>query len=90
MLSCRPAADKAFDELEAKVAALSAGGDAAAAASARSALWAAQQAIDARAAEIARLERERKFNAEELCYVAKEKSLVGRRFLASRQSNRRG
>jgi hypothetical protein len=34
--------------------------------------------MDARAAEIAKLERERKFNADELCYVSQEKSLVGR------------
>ena len=71
--------DKAFRELELKLAALTAEGDAAAADAARSELWAKQQAIDARAAEVTKLERERKFNADELCYVAKEKTLVGRR-----------
>lgn len=36
-----------------------------------------QKAIDARRAEIDKLERERKFNADELCYVAQEKTIVG-------------
>jgi len=70
--------DSAFRELEAKVAALSTAGDEDAAGQARTALWALQKAMDARAAEIAKLERERKFNADELCYVSQEKSLVGR------------
>jgi hypothetical protein len=78
------AADKAYAELELKIAALTAEGDAAAADAARATLWAAQQEIDARAKEIERLERERKFNADELCYVAKEKSLVGRCVAAAR------
>ena len=34
--------------------------------------------MDSRAAEVAKLERERKFNADEMCYVSAEKSLVGR------------
>jgi len=70
--------DSAFRELEAKVAALSTAGDDDAAGQARTALRALQKAMDARAAEIAKLERERKFNADELCYVSQEKSLVGR------------
>ena len=73
------AAGRSFEALEAQVAALSAGGDSSGAAAAKAELWAAQQAIDKRAAELAKLQRERKFNADELCYVAQEKSLVGRR-----------
>jgi hypothetical protein len=63
------------------VASLSAEGEAEGAEAARKALWATQQALDTRAAELAALERERKFNADEMCYVAKEKSLVGRQAL---------
>ena len=65
------------------MAALTAEGDAAAADKARDEMWAKQKAIDARAAEVNKLERERKFNADELCYVAKEKTLVGRRVPAA-------
>ncbi len=64
------------------MAALSAEGDAGVAEAARSELWGKQQAIDKRTAEVEKLERERKFNADEMCYVAKEKTLVGRRVAA--------
>ena len=64
------------------MAALTAEGDAGVAEAARSELWAKQQAIDKRTAEVEKLERERKFNADEMCYVAKEKTLVGRRVAA--------
>ena len=43
----------------------------------------------ARASALARLERERRFNADELCYVSKEKSLVGRRVCRKRRNPRR-
>jgi hypothetical protein len=78
--------DKQFRELELKVASLSAEGEAEGAEAARKALWATQQALDTRAAELAALERERKFNADEMCYVAKEKSLVGRQALQQQRA----
>ena len=81
--------DAAFRELEAKCAALSVSGDDAAAEKARSALWALQKAMDERASALAKLERERRFNADELCYVSKEKSLVGRRVCRKRRNPRR-
>jgi hypothetical protein len=81
--------DAAFRELEAKCAALSVSGDDAAAEKARSALWALQKAMDERAGALAKLERERRFNADELCYVSKEKSLVGRRVCCARRGARR-
>jgi hypothetical protein len=71
--------DAAFSELEAKTRALSAGGDEAAAEAVRAALWEKQKAMDSRAEEIGKLERQKKFSAEEMCHVSKEKSLVGRR-----------
>ncbi len=71
--------DKKYRELQLQVEALEAEGDAAGVEAANKALWATQQALDARAAEINKLERERKFNADEMCFVAKEKTLVGRR-----------
>jgi cell division cycle protein 37 len=82
------AADKAYAELELKIAALTAEGDAAAADAARAALWKQQQEIDGRAKELERLERERKFNADDLCYVAKERSLVGRCAAAAARAGR--
>lgn len=81
--------DAAFRELEATCAALSVAGDEAAAEHARGALWALQKAMDDRASALARLERERRFNADELCYVSKEKSLVGRRVCRKRRNPRR-
>jgi hypothetical protein len=70
--------DASFAALEAKIVALSASGDDAAAEQARKELWAVQKRMDEREAEVKRLEKERKFNAEEMCHVSKEKTLVGR------------
>ena len=70
--------DAVFSALEAKIVELSASGEEAAAEAARKELWASQKRLDERAAEVRRLEKERKFSAEEMCHVSKEKSLVGR------------
>lgn len=74
----RAADDAAFRALEARIVQLSASGDEGAAEESRAELWSLQKAMDARGAELAKLEREKKFNADDMCHVTSEKSLVGR------------
>jgi len=85
----RPPDDAAFRVLEEKIVQLNTSGEAAAAEESRAALWSLQKAMDARAAQLAKLDRERKFNADDMCRVTAEKSLVGRRAVPLRRHCKR-